>query len=129
MMRIRIEDVIDPTRGQVRFRCGRESVKGYWAGPGEVPVGLDLDIEMEVSEERIISARPASPASPDSLKQDGGVVVISGLAERVGTDGIIEFRVGQDVVLLERSGRLADVVEGAYFELRVPDLKIYPINL
>lgn len=129
LMRIQIEEVLDAPSRQVRFRCGGESVKGCWAGSGEVPVGLDLDIEMEISEERIISVRSASGPSRGSLVQDGSAVVIVGCAERVGADGIIEFRVNRDVILLERSGLLADVVEGACLELRVRDLKIYPLDL
>jgi hypothetical protein len=128
-MRIKVEEVLDAARGWVRFRSGGESVKGRWAVPGEIPVGRELDIEMEVSEEKLISARPASGPSQDPVAQDGGETVIVGRAEKVGGDGIIEFRVGQDIILLERIGPLAGVVEGEYLELRVPELKIYPVDL
>jgi len=128
-MRINIEEVVDATRGRVRFRSGGDSVDGHWGGPGEIPVGRDLDIEMEVSAEEIISVRPAFRSSRDPVEQDGGVVVIVGCVERVGVDGVIEFRAGDDLILLEQCGPLADVAEGAYIELRVPDLKIYPIDL
>jgi hypothetical protein len=128
-MRIEIEEILDAARGQVRFRSGDESVVGCWAGPGEIPVGRELETEVEVSEERIISARPASGLPQGPVAQDGGEVVIVGRVERVGDDGIIEFRVGQDLILLEPVGPLANVVEGANLELRMPELKIYPRDL
>jgi hypothetical protein len=128
-MRIRIEEVLDAAHGWIRFRPGAESVKGRWAGPGEIPVGRELDIEMDVSEEGIISVRPASGLLQDPVAQDGSEVVIIGRVEKVGDDGIIEFRVGQDIILLEPVGPLADVVEGSHFELRMPELTIYPRDL
>src|SRR3954463_2927984 len=47
MVRILIEEVLDNVQGWVRFWSGAESVKGCWAGPGEVPAGREFDIEME----------------------------------------------------------------------------------
>lgn len=128
-MRIQIEEVLDPARQLVRFRCGGESVSGYLAGFEKVSVGLELDVEMDVSEEMIASVRPAREASRNPVEQDGDVVVVVGCAERIGADGVIEFRVGSDVILLEGSGPLADVVEGAHLELCVTELKIYPRDL
>jgi hypothetical protein len=128
-MRIEIEEMLDAARRRVRFRSGAASVEGCWAGPGEVPVGRELDIEMDVSEETIMSASPAFWPPQHAIAQDGGEVVIVGCAERVGGDGVIEFRVGQDLILLESIGPLADVVEGMCLELRIPELKIYPRDL
>ncbi|MFF0373519.1 hypothetical protein [Actinoplanes missouriensis] len=128
-MRIEIEEVLDAARGQVRFRSGGESVVGCWAGPGEIPVGRELEAEVEVSEERIISVRPAFVVPQSSVAQGGGEVVVVGRAERIGDDGIIEFRVGQDLILLEPVGPLTNVVEGASLALRVPELRIYPRDL
>lgn len=128
-MRIEIEEILDAARGQVRFRSGDESVVGCWAAPGEILVGQELEVEVEVSEERIISVRPAFGSPQDPVAQDGGEVVIVGCAERVGDDGIIEFRVGQDLILLEPIGPLASVIEGANLELRMPELRIYPRDL
>lgn len=128
-MRIRIEKVLDAAHGWIRFRSGTESVKGRWAGPGEVPVGRELDIEMEVSEQGVTSVRLAAQPFRDPVTQDGSEVVIIGCAERVADDGIIEFRVGQDIILLEPVGPLAEIVEGSHFELRMPELMIYPRDL
>ncbi|WP_155255727.1 hypothetical protein [Salinispora fenicalii] len=128
-MRIKIEEVLDVAHGWIRFRSGTESVKGCWAGPGEVPVGRELDIEMEVSEQGITSVRPAMRPFRDAVTQDGGEVVIIGCAERFADDGIIEFRVGQDIILLESVGPLAEIVECSHFELRMPELMIYPCDL
>ena len=128
-MKIQIEEVLDAADGRVRFRSGAESAKGRWAGPGEAPIGRELEIEMEIFEEDIISARPAIENSLSLVRQDGVEVVIIGRVERVGHDGVIELRVGQDIVLLERIGVLSNAVEGANLELRVPELKIYPIDL
>jgi len=128
-MRIKIEEVLDAARGSIRFRSGAASVEGRWAGTGEVSVGREVDVELEVAEEKIISARPTLGLPADPVAQEGGEVVIAGRTERVGDDGIIEFRVGQDVILLERIGALADVVEGTHLELRVPELELYPRDL
>lgn len=128
-MKIEIEKILDTARRLVRFRSGTASVEGRWAGPGKIPAGRELDIEMEVSEEAIVSALPVFGLPQDPVTQDGGEVVIVGCAERIGDDGVIEFRVGQDLILLEPIGPLADVAEGTYLELRMPELIIYPRDL
>ncbi|MER5263899.1 hypothetical protein ABTZ99_17690 [Actinosynnema sp. NPDC002837] len=129
VLEIRIEEVLDAESGWVRFRSGGTSARGCWVGPGEVPVGRDLHVELEVPEEGIISVRPVSGPVRHAVAEDGDVVVIVGCVERVDVDGVISARVGDDIVLLEGVGPLAGAVEGTYVELRVRELKLYPVNL
>lgn len=128
-MEIRIEEVLDATRGWVRFRSGAELVTGCWVGSGEVPVGRALHVEVEVSEEAVLSVRPAVGPPWVPVAQDGDVVVIVGRVERVEDDGVIDFRVGDDVVLLDGTDLPTEVVEGAHVELRVPEVRLYPYEL
>ena len=99
LMIITIEELLDATSGQVRFRCGSRSAKGYWRGTGEAPVGVGLDVEIELSEEEIISCSPASRSSRDPVRQEGDAIVLMGRVESVDADGIIVFRVGSGIVL------------------------------
>ena len=128
-MIIVIEELLDAMSGQVRFRCGSRSAKGYWRGTGEAPVGVGLDVEIELSEEEIISSSPASRSSRDPVRQEGDAIVLMGRVESVDADGIIVFRVGSGIVLLEPSGPLAGLVAGTDLELRVPNLRIFPIGI
>ncbi|MFC8618600.1 hypothetical protein ACFT9M_19595 [Micromonospora purpureochromogenes] len=128
-MKIFVEDVADAVHGRVRFRCGGRSVEGIWAGEGEPPVEVEVNVELEPPDEGLISSRllPGPPLEP--MGQEGEFVILRGRVEGVSPDGILEFRVASDVVLLEQHGQLADARPGMNLELRMPNIKIYPRDL
>lgn len=128
-MLIKVTEVLDVANKNIRFQSGGNLLQARWAGVGSIPVGSNIDVELEIAEENIVSARLARGPLPESMEEDGDVVVITGLAAKIFPDGVVELRVGQDLVLLESSGIPVEVVEGAYLELRVSYFEVYPTDI
>jgi hypothetical protein len=129
-MKIMIEEVLDPTRRYVRFRCAYGSGLGYWMGEEISLTGNPEHVELEVQDPVLHwSERVPSESHGPAIRWKGDILAIDGMVEGVAEDGVIQFRVGSDVLLLEQGQGLADVTEGMNIELEVSRLELYPRDL
>jgi hypothetical protein len=118
------------TRPYLDFRCKYGLGWGRWMG-GELPkIGDVTHVEIDLSE-NILRWRESAAVDllATTMRPMGDVIVIAGRVERISEDGIIDLRLGTDLVLLETSDGFLDAREGGGIELEVSCLDLYPTEL
>ena len=130
-MRVEILQVLDPSRGIVRFKCEYGDVSGRWRG--SKPAGLGkFDVEIDVPEEVEEWDAASSEATPLSeIPGAEHAVLIVGSVVRFdnGDDSVVEIRVGSDVLLVEIENRRSQLLVDGFISFHVSEIQLYPYDL
>lgn len=124
---LRVRDAAVPC---VDFQCAYGVGWGRWMSDDMPKPGDVTHVEIDLPEQ-VLDWHEVVPAEHlgHALRPEAELLVITGTVEKVAEDGVIAYRVGSDVVLLDNDELLAAAYEGATFEVKVSYLELYPLNL
>lgn len=129
-MRLEVRQVLDPSKGVVRFTCESGVASGRWMGPNPAEVGY-FDVEIEVSECVTGWTAGSSDVTPLSQVDGDSGTLITGRVVRSGDgdDPVVEVRVGTDILLIEISDRRAELPVEGLISFWAPEIQLYPYDL
>jgi len=126
-MRVTIESVLDPASGLVEFQSELGASRGRWAGAMPVP-GTTYFVEFDVNKVLTVGTDfvVVDDVDQPSIGGDGDRSVLIGILERIEDDGIVIFRLGKCLIMLEVEG--APLTKGACVRVGPVHLSLSDMN-
>ncbi|WP_157640957.1 hypothetical protein [Longispora albida] len=124
-MEVLIEAVLEQ-HDRVAFQCAYGSAWAHWRGESTPEVGI-REVELEFPSGVLRWTESAGPeVSRTKIRQEGELLVLAGLVERIADDGVIDFRFGPDIILLDSVPQAENLSAGMSVEFWFDELELYP---
>jgi hypothetical protein len=128
-MEIEITAAAEDMPGYVSFRCAYGSASAKWEGSSPAVPGI-YHVEIELSDVIVgWEVELELPAIDQRIRQDADGAVIVGIVEGIGEDGVINYRVESDVLLIELAEKGEIVHLGDVLSVRPEHMLLYPYSL
>lgn len=129
-MEIEILSVSGASAPRVYFRSAWGDGIGLWMGDEMPNEGYLAHVEIDLPEDSpVFSVHSAEECSEPAFRQVGGLMEVVGRVERIAEDGVIELRVGSDVVVLDAVPDRSIIIEGQCIRVTDSSLVLYPLDL
>lgn len=111
----------------VGFTSKYGSAYGEWFG--EVEAGQNYAIELDIPAELTWGKDIKEIRETlEVISYDGQFNYLQGILDHLYEDGIVAFRIGPSIVLLETKG-YTSAKKGSWVQIKVPEIQLFNINL